>query len=275
MAYKFSLAHLTVLGWSPVEMAYNASLIGYDYISIRNINMGVKGERDFSIPIGGERYASLKTALADTGIGIHDIELARVVDGVDVAGYEAAFESGASLGARAVLSSVWTEDKKYYTEQFANLCDLAAKYGLTVNLEFVTWAGIWNLKGALELLNEVQRPNARLMVDTLHAWRSRVSAADIAACPKELFDMAHICDGPAEIPERTDKEALIYTGRDARYYVGEGAINIADMVRAMRPDTVLSVELPHLARVAEYGYTEHARRCLATAKEYLKQNGLA
>ncbi|MEG1825293.1 MAG: sugar phosphate isomerase/epimerase, partial [Cloacibacillus sp.] len=90
---------------------------------------------------------------------------------------------------------------------------------------------------------------------------------------KELFDMAHICDGPAEIPARTDKEALIYTGRDARYYVGEGTINIADMVKSLRPDTVLSIELPHLARSAEYGSTEHARRCLTTAKRYLKAAG--
>lgn len=272
MAHKFSLAHLTVLGWSPVEMAYNAHLIGYDFISIRNINMGVKGERDFTIPIGGERYNNLKEALNETGIGIHDIELARVVDGVDVSSYEAAFESGASLGAKGVISSVWTDDKDYYTEQFAKLCDLAAQYGLTVNLEYVTWAGIWNLAGVRELLDTVKRPNARIMVDTLHTYRSKVSLDEIAACPKELFDMAHICDGPAEIPARTDKEALVFTGRDARYYVGEGAIDIASMVKSLREDTVLSIELPHLARVAKYGYSEHARRCLAAAKEYLAKH---
>lgn len=274
MAHKYSLAHLTVLGWSPVEMAYNAKILGYDYISIRNINMGVKGERDFSIPIGGERYKALKKALGETGVGIHDIELARVVDGTKIEDYEAAFESGASLGAHGVISSIWTEDKDYYMEQFAALCDLAAKYKLTVNLEFVTWAGVWNLDGVMEVLNTVKRPNARVMLDTLHAWRSKVSLDEIKAIPKELFDMAHLCDGPAEIPARTDKEALIYTGRDARYYVGEGAINIADMVKCLRPDTVLSIELPHLARVAEYGYMEHARRCLETTKEYLKADGV-
>lgn len=274
MAHKFSLAHLTVLGWSPVEMAYNAHLIGYDFISIRNINMGVKGERDFTISIGGERYYNLKEALNETGIGIHDIELARVVDGVDVSSYEAAFESGASLGAKGVISSVWTDNKDFYTEQFAKLCDLAAQYGLTVNLEYVTWAGIWNLAGVRELLDTVKRPNARIMVDTLHTYRSKVSLEEIAACPKGLFDMAHICDGPAEIPARTDKEALVFTGRDARYYVGEGAIDIANMVKSLREDTVLSIELPHLERVAKYGYTEHARRCLAAAKEYLAKNSI-
>ncbi len=272
---KFSLAHLTVLGWSPAEMAYNAALIGYDCISIRNINMGVKGERDFSIPIGSDRYNALKQALEETGIELHDIELARVVKDTDVASYEAAFEAGASLGAKGVISSIWTDDRDYYMEQFASLCDLAAKYGLTVNLEFVTWASVWDLQGVLEVIDTVKRPNARLMADTLHMWRSGVTADDLAACPRELLDMAHICDGPQEIPDRSDKDALIFTGRDARLYVGEGAINIADMVKALRPDTVLSIELPHLVRVAQYGYTEHARRCLASAKEYLKNNGLA
>ena len=273
MSHKFSLAHLTVLGWSPAEMAYNASLLGYDYIGIRNINMGVKGERDFSIPFGSGRYKSLKEALEETGMKIHDIELARVLDGGDVSSYEPAFEAGASLGARAVLSSIWTDKKDYYIEQFAKLCDLAAQYGMTVNLEYVTWAGVWNLKGVMEVLNAVKRPNARVMADTLHTWRSRVSLGEPRSVPKKLFDMAHICDAPAEIPDRGDKDALIYTGRDARYYVGEGGIDVAGIVKCMREDTVLSIELPHLARAAEYGYTEHARRCLATAKEYLRKNG--
>lgn len=273
MAHKFSIAHLTVLGWSPVEMAYNAHMLGYDYISIRNINMGVKGERDFRTPVGGELYNNLQEAMKETGIKVHDIELARVFDGVDIKSYEPSFEAAAKLGAVGMISSVWTDKKDYYTEKFAELCDLAAQYNLTVNLEYVTWAGVWNLAGVMELLSAVKRPNARVMLDTLHTYRSKVSMAEIEACPKELFDMAHICDGPKEIPARDDKDALIYTGRDARYYVGEGAIDIAGMVKRLRPDTVLSIELPHLARVAKYGYMEHAKRCLDTAKEYLKANG--
>ena len=258
MSHKFSLAHLTVLGWSPAEMAYNASLLGYDYIGIRNINMGVKGERDFSIPFGSGRYKSLKEALEETGMKIHDIELARVLDGGDVSSYEPAFEAGASLGARAVLSSIWTDKKDYYIEQFAKLCDLAAQYGMTVNLEYVTWAGVWNLKGVMEVLNAVKRPNARVMADTLHTWRSRVSLGELRSVPKKLFDMAHICDAPAEIPDRGDKDALIYTGRDARYYVGEGGIDVAGIVKCMREDTVLSIELPHLARAAAAIRSTHA-----------------
>lgn len=274
MVHKFSLAHLTVLGWSPVEMAYNASLIGYDFISIRNINMGVKGERDFSIPKGGKRYNDLKAALDITGIQIYDIELARVVDGVDVMSYESAFESGASLGAKGMISSIWTSDKDYYMGQFAKLCDLAAQYGLAVNLEWPSWAAVGTLAQVREVIDTVKKPNAGIMLDTLHASRAHTTMEEIEAIPKELLNLAHICDGPAEIPDPYDKESLIFTGRDARYYPGEGGIDIAGMVKRLRDDTVLSIELPNLERVEKYGYTEHARRCLQTSTEYLKKNGI-
>lgn len=274
MAHEFSLAHLTVLGWNPVEMIYNAHAIGYDYVSVRTISMGVNRESDFDISRNHKLFNDMKEAMDATGTKIYDIELARVVDDVDVRSYEAPFEAAAKLGAKGMISSIWTDNKPYYMEQFATLCDLAAQYNLTVNLEFPTWASVWNLQGVMEVLDAVQKPNAGVMIDTLHAYRSKVSVEELATIPKEMLNLAHLCDGPVEIPERTDRDALIFTGRDARYYVGEGAIDIAGMVKLMRPDTVLSIELPHVERVAKYGFFEHARRCLTTAKDYLAKNGV-
>lgn len=274
MARKFSLAHLTVLGWDPVEMIRNAAAIGYDYVSVRTISMGVGGESNYDISKNKKLFDGIKEAMDETGVRVYDIELARVAAGVDVRDYEAPFEAAARLGAKGMISSIWTDDKPFYTEQFAALCDLAARYSLQVNLEFPTWASVWNLKGVMEILDTVKKDNAGVMVDTLHVYRSKVPIEELARIPKELLNLAHICDGPAEIPDRSDKEALIFTGRDARYYVGEGAIDIAGMVKTFREDTVLSIELPHVARVAEYGYFEHAKRCLDTAKEYLAKNGV-
>lgn len=275
MARKFSLAHLTVLGWNPVEMIYNASAIGYDYVSVRTISMGVNRESDFDISQNKKLFNDMRAAMDETGMQIYDIELARVADGVDVRSYEGPFEAAAKLGAKGMISSIWTDNKAFYTEQFAALCDLAAQYDLQVNLEFPTWASVWNLEGVMEVLDTVKKDNAGVMVDTLHAYRSKVSTEELAQLPKRLLNLAHICDGPAEIPDRSDKEALIFTGRDARYYVGEGAIDIAGIVKTLREDTVLSIELPHVERVAKYGFYEHAKRCLGTAKEYLAENGVA
>lgn len=274
MAHKFSLAHLTVLGWNPPEMIRNAAAIGYDYVSVRTINMGLSGESDYDISKNKKLFNSVKEAMDETGVRIYDIELARVADGVDVRRYEGPFEAAARLGAKGMISSIWTDNKPLYMEQFAELCDLAAQYGLQVNLEFPTWACVWDLAGVREVLDTVKKDNAGIMVDTLHVYRSRVSMEELAQIPKKLLNLAHICDGPAEIPDRADKEALIFTGRDARYYVGEGVIDIAGIVKTLREDTVLSIELPHVRRVAEYGYFEHAKRCLDTAKEYLAENGV-
>lgn len=274
MARKFSLAHLTVLGWDPVEMIHNAAAIGYDYVSVRTINMGLSGESDYDISKNKKLFNGIKEAMDETGVRVYDIELARVAGEVDVRAYEASFEAAARLGVKGMISSIWTEDKPYYIEQFAALCDLAARYGLQVNLEFPTWACVWNLKGVMEVLETVKKDNAGVMVDTLHVYRSRVPLEELAQIPGELLNLAHICDGPAEIPDRADKEALIFTGRDARYYAGEGAIDIAGIVKTLREDTVLSIELPNIRRVAQYGYFEHAKRCLDTAKKYLAENGV-
>jgi sugar phosphate isomerase/epimerase len=267
MKQQYSLAHLTVLGCAPPEMIYIASMTGYDYVSIRPIYMGLPGEANYDLAVNKKMLKDTKTALKNTGIRVHDIELARVFEGMDLDKYEAAFEVGAELGAKSVLSSIWTTDKSFYIEKFGKLCEIAKQYGLNVDLEFLTWAGVVDLKQAKEVLEAVNTDNSGIMVDTLHFNRSRVQLEELDEIPKEWFHFAHICDGPAEIP--TTKEGLIHTGRDERLYVGEGGIDIAAILNRL-PEMVYSIELPHIERAKELGYAEHARRCLETSKNYFK-----
>ena len=269
MKREFSLAHLTVLGCAPPEMTYIAAMAGYDYVSIRPIYMGLPGEPNYDLANNKQMLKQTKTALSSTGIRVHDIELARIHDGVDVKKYAPAFEVSAELGAKNVLSSIWTPNREYAIEKFAELCDLAKQYNLNVDLEFVTWADVYNLKDAIEVLNTVNRDNVGIMIDTLHFYRSRVALKELDEIPRKWLHFMHICDGPADIP--TTKEGLIHTGRDARLYVGEGAIDIASIVNRL-PQMVYSIELPHIERAKEFGYAEHARRCLQTAKDYLDLN---
>ena len=270
MKREFSLAHLTVLGCAPPEMTYIAAMAGYDYVSIRPIYMGLPGEPNYDLANNKEMLKQTKQALSSTGIRVHDIELAKIENGRDVKNYEPAIAVAAELGAKSVLSSIWTPDKGFYLEQFAELCALAKKYGLNVDLEFVTWASVNDLNGAIEVLKAVNKDNVGIMIDTLHFNRSRINLEELDAIPREWFHFAHLCDGPSEIP--TDKEGLIHTGRDERWYAGEGGIDIASILNRLPEDIVLSIELPHIERVKEFGYAEHARRCLQTAKDYLNSH---
>ncbi len=263
---RYSLAHLTVLGCAPPEMTYVAARAGYDYISIRPIYMGLPGEPDYSLAENPQLLRQTKAALASTGVRVHDIELARIYDGVHPTKYLPAMEVAAELGAKAVLSSIWGGERDFYVGKFAELCDLAKPFGLTMDLEYVPIAAVRNLAGAVDVLRTVDRSNAGLMVDVHHFHRARDNPADLDAVPREWFHFAHLCDAPAEIP--TDRQEMIRILREARLYVGEGGIDVAGIL-AHLPPVVYSIELPNKARHEELGYAEHAFRCLETLKAYV------
>ena len=274
MSYKYTLSRLTALPLLPAEFIYTAAMTGYDYASLRPIRMGLAGEPIYTPAQKPLLFEQLKRAVKDTGVPVYDIELARIFDGVDIADYEPAMATGKALGAKVIICSIWTDNKSYYTEKFAQLCDLADKYELYVGLEFVTFAAVNNLTLTKELICNVNKQNATHMIDTLHFSRSRVEINELDDIPAEQFKLAHICDGPFEIPAIDDRDALIHTARGERYYVGEGGVNIASIIKKLPKDVVLGIELPHIERAAEFGYAEHARRCITTAKEYFEKHGM-
>jgi sugar phosphate isomerase/epimerase len=270
MRQQFSLAHLTVLGCPPPEMTYIAARAGYDYVSIRPIYMGLPGEPNYALAENRAMLKQTKTALATTGLQVHDIELARIFEGVDPKSYVPAMEVAAELGAKAVLSSIWGGERAFYVEKFGELCDLAHRFGLTVELEFVPIASVNDLAGALDVLRTVERPNAGLMIDMHHFHRSRDNPADLDAVPREWFRFAHICDAPGEIP--ADRAEMIRILREARVDMGTGGLDVSEILGHMPAPLVLSIEQPNVERAREMGYAEHAFRCLEAAKRYLAEH---
>lgn len=263
MKRKFSLAHLTILGCPPPEMVYVAAMTGYDFVSPRVIPLG---EPEYNLAENKLMMSQTKKALADTGLKALDIELARIVPDLDSKTYLPAFEAGAELGATQVISSIWTEDRAFATECFAELCDLARPFGLTINLEYLPFGGIGELKGIFDVIRKADRPNSGFLCDTLYMSPSRVRSGDLSEAPRKWFNFVHLCDGPKELPPLKTEE-MFRTVREARLYPGEGGIDIAAIMREI-PKVPCSIELPNSARVQELGYAEHARRCLSAAKKY-------
>lgn len=268
---KFSIAHLTALRLPHYELIRIAAEAGYDYVSLRTITMGLPNEQSFHFYGNPQLTDKTRLALKETGLGLHDIELARIDSRLNLEKFKHEFEIAADLGCKDVLSSIWMSDKSAYIDGFGKVCDLAAQFDMYVNLEFVTWADVDTLQKAVEVLRAVNRPNMGVMIDTLHFHRSRVALHKLDDLPKEWFRFAHICDAPEEIPNNI--EDLIYTGRDARLYLGEGGIDIAAILRRI-PCDCYSIELPNLKNVAQYGEKTHIIRCLTTAKEYLTKENI-
>ena len=266
MKQEYSLAHLTMLGCAPPEMIHIAARAGYDYVSLRPVSMRLPGEPIYSMADNNTLLQQTKAALASTGMRVHDIELMRIYGTLDVKSYEAEIAIGAELGAKAMICSLWTDDRNCCIEKFAELCDLARPYGMTVDLEFVCLSSVKNLAGVVDVLRTVNRENAGLMIDMLHFQFSGDNPADLDGLPDKWFNFSHINDEPKVLPQ--DREPLVKIVREARLYLGEGGIDLAGILSHM-PQTVYSIELPNAARVKQYGYAEHAFRCLETTKAYM------
>jgi sugar phosphate isomerase/epimerase len=270
MKKQFSLAHLTVIGCAPPEMTYIAARAGYDFVSFRLIPMGVSGEHAY-LPDDKAMVRKTRAALDETGVRMLDLELARILDDVEPATYLPAMEVAAELGARHVISSAWTKertDRNFIIDRYAEICDLARPFNLTVDLEFPTFSRITSLHEAADIVRAADRPNGGILLDTLYFHFSRVGLDELSAMPFEWFHFMHICDTGKDIP--TSRKGLIHIARDERLYIGEGCIDFTAIIESL-PDMPFSIELPNLGMVKKLGYEGHARRCLETARQYLEK----
>ncbi len=261
----YSLAHLTLIGCTPPELVYIAARAGYDAVSPRFIPMNVPGEFSQS-PIDKAQVQATKTALATTGLEVLDVELARITEDCDPRSFEPALELGGELGAKRIITSAWTkrrDDRNFLIDCYAETCDLAAPYGITVDLEFPTFSRVRTLDEALDIVRAANRPNGGILVDTLYVHLSRVNIGELLHVPSEFFHFLHISDCLPGIADT--REGMIQLARDARLYPGEGWIDFKGIIERM-PPVDYSIELPNQSRLAELGHEEHARRCLQHTK---------
>ena len=261
----FSLAHLTLINCTPAELVYVAARAGYDAVSPRFIAMNVPGEFTHS-PLDKAQVQATKTALATTGLKVLDIELARITEDCDPREFEAALELGGELGAGHMIMSAWTtrrDDRNFLLDVYAETCDLAAPYGLTIDLEFPSFSRLRTLDEVLDIVRAADRPNGGILVDTLYLHLSRVDLGELLHVPPEWLHFLHISDCLPGIADT--REGMVQLARDARLYPGEGWIDFAGIIERCPPMNY-SIELPNQSRVAELGYEEHARRCLTHAK---------
>lgn len=227
--------------------------------------MNVPGEFSHA-PLDRAQVQATKTALGTTGLKVLDIELARITEDCDPRDFEPALALGGELGARHMIMSAWTQrrdDRNFLLDVYAETCDLAAPYGLTVDLEFPSFSRLRTLDEVLDIVRAADRPNGGVLVDTLYLHLSRVDLGELLHVPPEWLHFLHISDCLPGVADT--REGMIQLARDARLYPGEGWIDFAGIVERCPPMNY-SIELPNQSRIEELGYEEHARRCLTHAK---------
>lgn len=273
MPHPISLSFLTVFDVGPLEAIRIAAETGYDCVGLRLLPAAAQGEEPYPLLTDDALLAEAKALLAGTGIYVSDIEIARLKEGTDVNTFAPFFERGAALGARNVLVAGDDSDKSRLTDTFAKLCELAKGYNLTCDLEFMPWTGVKALPDARDIVLAAGQENGGVLIDGLHFDRSKSRLEDIATIPAKHIHYVQMCDGLADYDP--SDEGLIYVARNARLFPGEGAIDLAGIVRAIPDGTPLSVEVPKRELAKSVSPVDRARMGLEATKRVIEAAGRA
>lgn len=241
MQTKFSLAHLSLLDLTPPELIWTAAEAGYAYVGLRLVPV-TPGGAAFDLWRDKPMMAMTKARMAESGIGVFDVELARLEPDVDPARFVPCFEAAAELDCHHVLTQIDDPDLDRAADNLGKLCELAARFGLTCDVEFIPWQTTNSLAKAAAILSASGAENVGIMVDSLHFDRAGVSLDEIAAYPPHWFHYLQLCDAPAHRP--ADLHGLLYAAREERLFPGEGELDLVGLLSRLPKGIPVALEIP-------------------------------
>lgn len=268
MERPFSLAYLTSNTLTPPAAIRLAAELGYAYVGLRLLPNMAGAPQQFMIGLHDVLRATL-AATKETGVGVFDLEIIRLTEDFELGRCLPLIETGAELGAKALLVAGDDTDPGRLTANYARLCEVAHRHGMSADLEFMPWTAVPDARAALRVVEAAGRPaGAGILADALHVARSDTTPDDLRALPRELLHYVQICDAPTGLTLTV--EEMIHAARCERLLPGEGGIDLQGMFAALPADLPVSVEVPHMVRMGEVGQVEWARQALAASRRLLE-----
>lgn len=262
-----SLAPLTVPGLSSPEFVSCAARAGYAQVTLRLV---------YGSPLSPEVLLNQEALLRETRarlrdepLSVSDIEVLVLDAATQIRDCTRLLEVSAAVGARRLVVCINDTDASRARDRLAELAGLAAACRLTLVLEFVPYLAVATLDQACMLVEASGARNVGVLIDAIHFDRSGHRAAEIARFPARLFPCVQLCDAQPGRPASMDE--IIRQAREERLYPGEGGIDLTAILRALPPDLPVSVEIPNLARIRQYGEVGHARMARERVSAMLDQ----
>ena len=258
MKRAIGLAALTVLELPHEEQVSVAAQAGYSHAGLR------------LVPVAGQPYnhpfdvVQVEKRLADTGVRVLDVEVFRLTPQTNIKEFEAVMATAQRLGATELLVHGADSNAARLIETFGRLCDLAAGYGLSANLEPMPWVDVSNLAQAMRILDGAARANGGLLVDAIHFFRAGDSPQALARVPRRFLRYMQLCDARPERP--ADMQEIIRQARSDRLFPGEGGLDLHGLLAALPAGLPLSLEVPVSRKMEPL---ERASRALEATKAIL------
>ena len=254
MKRAVGLAALTVLELPHEEQVSVAAQAGYSHAGLR------------LVPVAGQPYnhpfdvVQVEKRLADTGVGVLDVEVFRLTPQTNINEFEAVMAAAQRLGATELLVHGADSNEARLIESFGRLCDLAAGYGLSANLEPMPWVDVSTVAKARRIVDAAPG-NSAVLVDAIHFFRTENSFADLNGASLRYMQL---CDARPERP--ADMQEIIRQARSDRLFPGEGGLDLKGLLGALPAGIPISLEIPVAKKIEPL---ERARRALAATNAIL------
>lgn len=211
----------------------------------------------------------VRSRLAHHGMSALDMEPVFVNPGDDNG--HRLIDAAATVGASNILVVNYGAEPDAFTQRFGELCQRADEAGLNCCLEFLPILSLKTLGEAVEVLRQVNAPNAGILVDSHHLDRSGASPADLVDLDPSFFRYAQLNDAPADPGPNLHADAM-----DNRCSPGEGELPLVDFVNALPAGTPLSMEVRSAAlRNAFPNPVDRARSVREATEKFMAQAGLS
>ena len=263
----YSIAQLIALHYTPPQLVQLTADIGCGACGIR-ILPAAPGGVHHALMHDAAMLRETQARMRDSGVRVLDLEIIRIDAAFEATAYGAFFEVGAALNARHILVAGDDADVNRMSANFAALCDAAAPFGLSCDLEPMPWRPVASVPDATRIVEGAGRPNGAVLVDALHFFRSASTLDDVKKLPRTRLNYAQVCDGM--VPGPTTKEGLIHDARCERLLPGEGGFDLKALFGAMPADLPVSIEIPSKTRAPKMGCEAWARAALAATRRVLE-----
>ncbi len=264
---RIGVERLCVFGLPPVQFVNLAADLGCRYIgtSLAPMPYNPHGYPKWSLRADPALRRDMLAAMHHRGVSISLCEGFGIKPNGDVREYDADLHLMCELEIRRINVASIDRDVNRTFDQFARIAEMADALGIETAIE-IGPGPIPDLRSALAAMRHVGRENFRLLIDTMHFFRSGSSAADIAALDPNVIGYVQLCDVPMVSKFPTYMEEALYE----RMVPGTGELPLLAVLAALPRHIVLGLEVPQRS-LAEAGVSPYDRvaRCVEAARDLL------
>jgi sugar phosphate isomerase/epimerase len=253
MNHRIGIEFLSVFDLPPVDFVELTARLGCSYISLGLSQMGcqVHDYPAYSLRDNKQLRKDVVKAMDDCGVSISLGEGFGIKPNADVADLQRDLEIVRELGGRRINTVAIDPDQSCCFDQLARLAEMARSLQMETTLEWVPGLTIGDLPTALAALDHVASEDCRLLVDTMHCFRSGATIEDMAALDPARIGYAQICDVPSVSSLPYMEEAMF-----DRKVPGEGDLPLQALFGNLPWDIPVGIEIPRRT-IAQSGATPY------------------